>query len=151
MTRERIEQLKALLAKATPKPWVAHFPMGVDCQWFDITDSDSKEEILSAETEPTEVMVHADGIEDLRKRVERRKADVNLVAELRNEAESLLALAEEALELREALEYAADDYSTLAREHDGRYTLWRASDFDGAYAFHGSTPLEAIQNARRGA
>ncbi len=64
----------------------------------------------------------------------------------------LIALAREALELREALEYSASEDVFLYEDDDGEYCCavriaGQLNDFDN---FYGSTPLEAINNARRG-
>lgn len=63
----------------------------------------------------------------------------------------VLAAARRALELEEALALSADIHYLLVRESDGSYTCWRTSEGDNtAQPFTSATPLEAIQNARRG-
>ena len=66
----------------------------------------------------------------------------------------LIAQAREALELREALEYSAGDAVSLYKAGDGRYccvVFHAAGEFaEHDLEFYGDTPLEAINNARRG-
>lgn len=66
----------------------------------------------------------------------------------------LVVMAREALELREALEYSAGDAVSLYRAGGGRYccVVFNASGEFSKHdvEFYGATPLEAINNARRG-
>lgn len=63
----------------------------------------------------------------------------------------LVVMAREALELREALEYAFSDGVTLYEDNDGEYCCVAFQESVGSkLEFYGSTPLEAINNARRG-
>lgn len=63
---------------------------------------------------------------------------------------SSIAMARRALELEEALEFAASDKASLYKTSDGRYCCVLFEGGAGVEeSFFGSTPLEAIQNARR--
>ena len=68
------------------------------------------------------------------------------------EIDALCDLALEALELREALEWMASEQCELGCTPSGIYVL-SCMQQDKWATIHGegSTPLEAIQNARRGA
>lgn len=62
----------------------------------------------------------------------------------------LIVMAREALELREALEVAFSDKIALYKDGDGGYCCAVVRGERGrGKAFFGSTPLEAINNARR--
>lgn len=66
------------------------------------------------------------------------------------EVEALIAAAREALELREALEFAADVSTTLVKESAASYSCWRTDAWGEVHQYAGATPLEAINKARRG-
>lgn len=62
----------------------------------------------------------------------------------------VLDLARRALDLEEALEFAASDKASLYKSGDGRYCCVLFNGGAGVEEnFFGSTPLEAIQNARK--
>lgn len=115
MTRERIEQLKALLAKV--------------------------EQIKAMPCEVIEPYTY------------------KFLCDAHFHMPALLALAEEALELREALEWlweqrGADVTGNLRRDGDRCIAVirrQRGQTIEILFYGEGSTPLEAIKNARRGA
>lgn len=134
LTREQIEHVRDLLAKATPRPWLKKH-------------AGSQDEIWSNRGLVAEMSLYPHGSVLV-------DANASLIEELINNADALLAAAEEALELREALEYAADkqaDLYSLQRETK-RYVCIISESIDGEESRgEGSTPLKAIHNARRGA
>ena len=142
MTKEQIEALKALLAKATPGPWEIECPIDDDAPRFVEAGKQSYEmRCLGEITRASDDINAPEG-----------SANVDLLLALRNNADALCDLALEALELREALEWMASEQCELGCTPRGIYVL-SCMQQDKWATIHGegSTPLEAIQNARRGA
>lgn len=131
MTHAQLDALEALLAKATPGPWQRKHAGNQDEIW-------SHERGLVAELS---LYPHGSEIVD---------ANSALIQELRNNAAALIAAAREALELREALEFAADVSTTLVKESAASYSCWRTDAWGEVHQYAGATPLEAINKARRG-
>lgn len=140
MTREQLDALEKLLSSATPAPWWAQreYDGGrTVCQMRHQTETVCINRAVHVEGAPWEA----------------HWANANLIQDLRNNAAELIAQSREALELREALEYAAGDAVSLYKAGDGSYccVVFNAV---GEFAehdleFYGDTPLEAINNARR--
>lgn len=142
MTTEKLEKLEELLHKATPGPWWAQreYDGGrTVCSMRHQTDTVCVNKAVHADGNPWDA--HLD--------------NANLIEALRNNAESLVAAAREAIELREALEFLCSHRmsSTCGQGHVLKY-----SERDYMFIFHtgnrryveGATPLEAIQKARNG-
>lgn len=143
MTREQIEAIERLLAKATPGPWWAQ------------REYDGGRTVCNMRHQTETVCInkatHVEG-----NPWDKHWDNANLIQELRNNAAALIAAAREALELREALEWMWKSNDAQKIEfrmpmngHGYRIAL------RGPYAVmerhgEGATPLEAIQNARRG-
>lgn len=135
MTREQLDQLETLSKAATPGLWMKKHAGSQDEIW-------SIERGLVAE-----LPLFPQGS---------RAVDTNstLIQDLRNNAAELIALAREALELREMLEYAfSDDVLEISgsRCYPVGYVAHIVTLDDVDHEGEGSTPLEAINNARAAA
>ena len=137
MTREQLDDLEKLLSTATPAPWWAQ------------REYDSGRTVCQMRHQTETVCVnraaHVEG-----NQWDAHWANANPIQDLRNNSAELIALAREALELREALEYVANLRSAYwSRPTENK---WRLIETDcGAMIIRGegSTPLEAINNARK--
>lgn len=134
MTREQIEAIERLLAKATPGPWWAQ------------REYDGGRTVCNMRHQTETVCInkatHVEG-----NPWDKHWDNANLIQELRNNAAALIAAAREALELREALEFLASEGVILYEDNDGEYCCSvRLGAQD--YNFYGATPLEAINRAR---
>lgn len=130
MTRKRLDALEALAKKATPGPWWAQreYDGGrTVCQMRHQTETVCVNKAVHVDSNPWDA--HID--------------NANLIEAMRNNATELIALAREALELREALEWLAFDGRLIFT--GDKYCCWKGA----GRAHSGATPLEAIQNARR--
>jgi len=142
MTREQIDAIERLLAKATPGPW-----------WMQ-REYDGGRTVCSMRHQTETVCVnkasHVEG-----NPWDAHWDNANLIQELRNNAEALLAAARRALELEEALadlgKRGVFDLVMVKLLGDRGYQIgFRVSGKSKRLVGEGATPLEAINNARRG-
>lgn len=135
MTREQLDALEALEAKATPGPWWAQreYDGGrTVCQMRHLGERVCLKKASHVGGDPWDAAWE----------------NANLVEALRNNAAALIAAAREALELREALEFAAGDRCSLYRAGDGYCCVLFEGGADVEKCIYGATPLEAIKKAR---
>lgn len=111
MTREQIDAIERLLAKATPGPWELECPIDDDNPWIVEAGKPTYEwRCLAMVTRSGDEIKATEG-----------GANGDLLISLRNNAAELLDAARRALELEEALEYAASDKASPLQ--DGRREL----------------------------
>lgn len=134
MTREQLDALEALEAKATPGPWL------VQCEY---DGGRTVCQMIWGERVCLNKAIHVEG-----NPWDAVWENANLVEALRNNVAALIAAAREALELREALEFAAGDRCSLYRGGDGYCCVLFEGGADAEKCFYGATPLEAIKKAR---
>lgn len=139
MTREQIDAIERLLAKATPAPWGIETPIDDDNPWIVEADKPSYDwRCLAMVTKADDDINVTEG-----------SANADLLIALRNNAQALLAAARRALELEEALEWMAERWLVLLKAKAS--AGWCVCTLEkNAVVAIGSTPLEAINNARRG-
>lgn len=137
MIRKRLDALEALAKKATPGPWWAQreYDGGrTVCQMRHQTETVCVNKAVHVDSNPWDA--HID--------------NANLIEAMRNNATELIALAREALELREALEWFSKHGDALDSSGYGSDDKWWECIYNDGKRAGGATPLEAINKARRG-